>query len=283
MTTGDIAGYYDRLGRWNRIFALFGKGGGSETLTVHRALIDPKAGGERTFTRLHDVLIAHLPHTPAPRVLDAGCGLGGTMIELARRLGATCVGLTLSPSQAATANAAAARLGLSERVRAIIQTYDEPPQGPHDLIVAIESLAHSRDPLRSVSRLAATLAPGGALAIVDDMPEPEAEGTADLALGKAGWESPVLWSAADYRHALQAQGLEIIADEDLTPQCRPRSAATLGRILALCRIVYRWSPSRPLRDVMHSHMGGLALERLTTNGLVRYRLFVARRPMLQVS
>ena len=38
-----------------------------------------------------------------------------------------------------------------------------------------------------------------------------------------------------------------------------------------------------LRQVLDSHRGGLALERLTSARLVRYRLLIARRPELQVS
>jgi hypothetical protein len=47
--------------------------------------------------------------------------------------------------------------------------------------------------------------------------------------------------------------------------------------------VARLIPSAALRQVLDSHQGGLALERLTRNGLVRYRLLVARKPELQVS
>jgi len=42
-------------------------------------------------------------------------------------------------------------------------------------------------------------------------------------------------------------------------------------------------PLAALRQVMDSHLGGLALERLIRNQELRYRLLVARRPELQVS
>ena len=70
MSTG-VATYYDRLGRWNHVARVFGYGGGRGTLTVHRALVDPSARGRPTFTRLHDVLLEHLPSLDAPRMLDA--------------------------------------------------------------------------------------------------------------------------------------------------------------------------------------------------------------------
>jgi tocopherol O-methyltransferase len=283
MGTGALATYYDRLGRWNRLADPFGYGGGRSTLTVHRALVDPAVGGRPKFTRLHDVIADQL-HGHAPRrILDAGCGLGGTMIALSQRFGATAVGLTLSVVQAEDANAAIARRGLDARVQALVRSYDDPPRGAVDLIVAIESLAHSEDPRRSVTALAQVLAPGGAFVIVDDMPEPEAAGRPEMAIFTAGWGCPVLASAAMHRDALTAAGLTVETELDLTLDCRPRAFARITQLTWLNRLVYRLAPSTALRQVMDAHRGGLALERLLRSGLVRYRLLVARRPVLQVS
>ena len=281
MSTDGVAAYYDRLGRWNRFARAFGYGGGQSSLTVHRYLADPRVDGRATPTRLHDVLLDALPPLASPRVLDAGCGLGGTMVELAARLGASCTGLTLSQTQAETANAAFSRLGIADRVRALVRSYDNPPEGPYDLIVAIESLAHSPDPARSVAALASVLAPGGVLAVVDDMPEPAALGTPDFATFVEGWQSANLWSAAQYADGFERHGLVLLRSLDLSSQCRPRTMRRAAQLMWLNRLVVRVVPS--LRAVMDSHMGGLALERLTRAGLVRYRLLIAGRPGLQVS
>ena len=278
----EIATYYERLGRWNRVGQAMGYGGGSASLTVHRALADPRANGRATFTRLHDLVVEHLPPMREPRVLDAGCGLGGTMLALASALHATCTGLTLSSFQAAKANAAAAGLGLERQVNAVVQSYDAPPDGPFDLVVAIESLAHSADPARSVASLAGVLSPGGYLVIVDDMPVNAAHSSADLTTLKAGWQCPVLWSLDEYRRALSSTGLELVHEIDLTESVRVRSQLRIGLLTALNRAAHV-IPLAALRQVMDSHLGGLALERLTRTQLVRYRLLVARRPELQVS
>jgi SAM-dependent methyltransferase len=283
MRTGELDAYYRRLGSWNRVAAVVGYGGGHSTLTVHRALADPAADGRPTFTRLHDLLIEQLPPVAAPRVLDAGCGAGGTMLDLAERLGATCTGLTLSHDQCARANDAARRRGRDDRVHAMVGSYDHPPPGPFDVVVAIESLAHSPDPARSVDALVARLAPAGTLAVVDDMPHPAAREDPDLALFKAGWRLPVLWSADAYRAAFQAHGLTLVCDVDLTGDCRPRTPMLAGTLLLLARLVARIAPSEALRDVMRSHQGGLALERLIRRRHVQYRMLVASRQLLQVS
>jgi SAM-dependent methyltransferase len=283
MTTGALARYYDRLGRWNRVADVIGYGGGRAALTVHRALADPTADGRPTFTRIHDVIVAALSGRSPQHMLDAGCGLGGTMIacgEVFPELSAT--GVTLSRSQAEQANAAAAERGLGMRVRARVGTFDDPPRGPFDLVVAIESLAHSNDPRQSIAALGSVLAPGGTLIIVDDMPEPGADG-ADLTLFKRGWNCPVLADSVTYVEALAAGGLTVVSERDLTADCRPRTFKMIALLMRLNVIARRLLPSAALRQVLDAHRGGLALERLLRTGGVRYRLLVARRPVLQVS
>jgi SAM-dependent methyltransferase len=50
-------------------------------------------------------------------VVDVGCGIGGSSRYLARKYGAKCQGITLSPVQAQRANALAAAQGLADKVK----------------------------------------------------------------------------------------------------------------------------------------------------------------------
>ena len=52
------------------------------------------------------------------RILDVGCGMGGSTIELASRYGCDVTGVTLSPVQRAWARLSAAWSGVGRRVRA---------------------------------------------------------------------------------------------------------------------------------------------------------------------
>jgi len=204
-----LGGYYDRLAQWTAAARRFGYGGGHDHLTVHRALADPRAGGRPTVTRLHDVLLSALPTPPSGHVLDAGCGLGGTMLDLAGRCSARFTGVTLSEQQAAVGRAAAAKTGLADRIAIEVGSYDSPPPGPFDLAIAIESLAHSPHPEKSIGAIVARLAPGGRLAVVDDMPEPQARGSRDLAWFQSGWHAPVLPGAADWMR-IRRDGVAIV-------------------------------------------------------------------------
>jgi SAM-dependent methyltransferase len=275
--TQETGTYYDWLERWTALSRLVGYGGGRDTLTVHRALADPRAGGRPTATRLHDVLIETLPPLRVPRVLDAGCGLGGTLLDLASRLEGTFTGLTLSERQARIGRRAIVRARLDKSIEILVRSYDTPPPWRFDVSVAIESLAHSFDPGASLRALASRLAPGGLLAIVDDMPELPARGSPDLALFKNGWRLPVLWSAEEFKAGMQDVGLTLITNRDLTPEVRPRTLEQIGRLEALNRALYRRVPGSGVRAMLDSYHGGLALERLYRQALMRYRLLVARK------
>jgi SAM-dependent methyltransferase len=278
---GATGAYYDRLSRWTAWAHAIGYGGGRRALTVHRALADPGAGGRCTVTRVHDLLLAALPGPPSGRVLDAGCGLGGTLLTLAAHGTAQLTGLTLSARQAAIGRAAVARAGLAQRIDIRMQSYDDPPAGPFDGIVAIESLAHSPHPERSLTALCARLAPQGWIAIFDDMPKATARGNSDLARFQAGWRAPVLLGAAELVAALRDRGLAIVADHNLTNGVRPRSPARLAALERLNRVLRRVAPGDAARTMLDSYAGGLALERLYRQGLMTYRLVLARKPVVE--
>ncbi|EPH44442.1 geranyl diphosphate 2-C-methyltransferase [Streptomyces aurantiacus] len=65
-----------------------------------------------------DVLLDHLgSRTPADRLLDAGCGRGGTSVMAHARFGCEVDGVTISRSQAEFANAQAMKRGVDDKVR----------------------------------------------------------------------------------------------------------------------------------------------------------------------
>jgi SAM-dependent methyltransferase len=276
----DTAGYYDGLERWTALVEGLRYGGGRRELTVHRALADPRAGGRATVTRLHDLLVESLRVRDGGAVLDAGCGYGGTMLALAAASTAKFLGLTLSTRQAALGRRAIARAGLSSRIEIEVHDYDDPPPGPFDAIVAIEALAHARDPQRTLARLCARLAPQGSIAIVDDMPEDAARGSRDLAAFQAGWRAPALASAAQITGALHDSGLTLLVDRDLSADQRLRTRRRIAALERLNRCLRRIAPTHGLRVLLDSYRGGLALERLYLDRLMSYRLLVAHKSAL---
>jgi tocopherol O-methyltransferase len=103
--------------------------------------------------------------TKAQRILDAGCGVGGSARYLSRRFGATVLGLTLSPVQAVQAEAFTDRAGLAGTVRFQVRDMMQlrPEDGPFELIWSMESAEHVADKPRLFEIFHDLLAPGGRL------------------------------------------------------------------------------------------------------------------------
>jgi SAM-dependent methyltransferase len=277
----SVARYYDWLARFQTVVTRLGHRGGFDSLTVHR-LLSPDRPGVGPADVVHDRLIAALGSLAAPRAIDAGCGVGGTIFYLQGRLGGQYDGLTMSAVQQARAIREAERRGVADNCRFHVRSYDQPlpdlAPGGVDLIVAIESLAHSARPAGSIANLARALRPGGRLAIVDDVPgdalDPE---DADFAGFKSGWSCPAIASDRLLVGAWQAAGLVVEHEEDLTSRVPMRDREELERLVRRNRRWRRLLGSTSAAALVDSLYGGLMLERLYRRGLVRYRFVLLRR------
>lgn len=101
----------------------------------------------------------------ATRVLDAGCGVGGSARYLARRFGAQVLGLTLSPVQAQQGMRFTKKAGLEGRVDIVARDLMSlgPGDGSFDLIWSLESAEHIGDKKRLLEMFYELLVPGGQL------------------------------------------------------------------------------------------------------------------------
>jgi len=101
----------------------------------------------------------------AKRVLDAGCGVGGSARYLAKRYDCEALGLTLSTEQAAQARQYTAKAGMKDQiqfqVRDMMTLNDS--DGSFDLVWSMESAEHIRDKQQLFRIFYNVLAPGGRL------------------------------------------------------------------------------------------------------------------------
>ncbi len=135
--------YYDRnTARFQRL----GEGGAS----IHRAVWAPGVTTrDAAFHHVEEQALALLADVPAPRVVDLGCGVGGSLLHLAwRRPELVGEGVTISPAQAEVAVKLIADAGLGGRVRVREGDFLAPPDdlAGADLALSIEAFVHGPDP-----------------------------------------------------------------------------------------------------------------------------------------
>jgi tocopherol O-methyltransferase len=99
------------------------------------------------------------------RILDLGCGIGGSSLELAQRYGAEVTGITLSPVQAERATERAIAAGLGDRVRfQVADALDTPfASNKFDLVWSMESGEHMADKPGFLAECHRQLKPEGVL------------------------------------------------------------------------------------------------------------------------
>lgn len=212
------------------------------------------------------------------RVLDVGCGMGGSSIHLARTRGCSVTGLTLSPVQRQWARLAAGVAGQRRRVQFRCQDAEtaELPEGAFDLIWSVECTEHLFDKPAFFARAARWLRPGGRLAICAWLAgnEPLSDDARQLVYEVCeGFLCPSLGSADDYRAWFAAAGHPDVQYYDWTDRVLQTWEICLRRVRAtkvtwLARFIDKNSDRflRRFETILQAYR----------SGAMRYGGFVAR-------
>jgi cyclopropane fatty-acyl-phospholipid synthase-like methyltransferase len=222
----------------------------------------------------------------AGRVLDAGCGVGGTALHLAERYAHTVVGITLSREQARRARRLVARSPVAPRIRLCRGDFlaSAFPDASFDAIVAIESSCYAEPKQAFVREAHRLLRPGGRLVVSDGFlarPLREDE-RSPYERFLAGFALQGLATLDGFRAELAASGFTDVRCED----CQRAILPSARRILRLSRIGVAacWLPSRiglfPREWLAHGG-SGLSQYRLFRDGAFRYAVFSATRPGME--
>jgi Cyclopropane fatty acid synthase and related methyltransferases len=149
------------------------------------------------------------------RVLDCGCGHGGTLLHLATSHGCSGLGLTLSPKQAKIASQNAAKAGIESKIKFQVRDVGNFvfPKDEFDLVWAMESTEHFPDKPPFFRNVAATLRPGGQSLLAAWTGSMGSSRVAEVA---QAFLCPELWTAEQYRAAIEFTGMRVTNCEDLT-------------------------------------------------------------------
>ena len=275
-----VARYYDRSTR--RFLSM---GGSGAALAIHRPLWAEGVSSHVMAAGHVNCLIAAqaeaaLGSRPL-RVVDLGCGVGGTVFHLAERWPeAELCGITLSAEQVRLAEAHARARGVAERCQFLRSDFLLPTTLPRaDLVIAVESHVHAPDAAAFLAAAMRHLQPGGVLVLVDDMlagPEVATSAAPRIAQILRGWRLGHIPDSAGLVEAAREEGLALVEAHDLTgllrlDRLRDRGLRLVGPVadrLGLARY-----------PVFGNMIGGNALTESYRAGQMRYQLMVFRHAL----
>jgi tocopherol O-methyltransferase len=154
------------------------------------------------------------------RILDIGCGFGGSSLYLAKKYGASTTGITISPVQVQMAKEAAAKKNLDASFL-LMDAEDLQFAQPFDMLWSVESISHYHDPRKFFASAVKFLKPGGCFALTDWFRKeniPPADKKKFIEPIEEGMMVE-LRGMNDYNDFLVSSGLQVVHRQDLTVNC----------------------------------------------------------------
>jgi cyclopropane fatty-acyl-phospholipid synthase-like methyltransferase len=206
---------------------------------------------------------------PSDLVLDAGCGIGGSSIWMAKQQGNQVTGITISGKQAEYARKHAKRHGVGESTRFEVADFCATPFADEsfDVVWALESSCHALNKADFLREAFRVLRKGGRLVVCDGFilqRQFSEDQWRDVVTCLNGWAVPNLCAGDEFAGLLAKQGFADI-------QCHNITAQTQASVEHMYKVAKRLKPVQILSQKL-----GLRSKAQTANfkvGLAQYRLF----------
>ncbi len=165
FSSKDIADYYDQTEvHYRRAWDL------EYSLAMHYGYWREDTNNFRESLQNMNEELAKLSFIgPDDLVLDAGCGIGGSAIFMAKTFGCEVVGITLSAKQVASAQRNSEAHGVTHLTSFQVADYSTTgfPDNYFDVTWVLESMIHAQDKQAFTNEMYRILKPGGRLVIGD--------------------------------------------------------------------------------------------------------------------
>ena len=216
-------------------------------------------------------------------VLDAGCGIGGSSIWMAKNHANSVKAITISAKQAYYAGQHAKRHGVAEKVDFEVSDFCQTPYADEtfDIVWGLESVCHALNKGDFIREAFRVLKKGGRLVVCDgflmqrEVADKDWPAMVDCL---DGWAVPNLCLRDEFAQLLSEQGFANVKYDDITEQTLP-SADYMYKVAKRLQPIQKMSQWLGLRSETQTanFKVGLAQHHLFLNKLVEYGVFTAQK------
>ncbi len=196
----------------------------------------------QSLARMNEVMMQAAGIKSNDRVLDAGCGVGGSSIFLASTTGCMATGITLSERQAMQAAENAVKNGVGNRVEFKVMDYaaTDFPDASFDVFWGCESICYADDKEKLIQEAFRLLKPGGRLVLADGfVPAFENNEHPVIRNWLDGWQVNYLETPGRFQQWMTHAGFRNIEYRDMSSQVF-RSSRRLYRYHFLASLYLLW-------------------------------------------
>ena len=255
---------------------------GGDLLATHFGLWGPDTANDReALLRANEMLVDGCTLGPGRRVLDAGCGVGGTAITLAERHGVQVTGLTICEPHIEVATKHAEERGVGHLVEFRHGDFTALPfaDGSFDAVLNHESFCYARDKLAYLRGVRRVLKPGGRWQALEGLRSGlPISGDQETTHARAqwGWRMPPLEPWRDVLATLEAAGFEKAEGRDLSAEVAPATKKLRDRWLMFTLLM---DPAGKVSQASREFMEAtVAYHEGLRAGLFTYHLLSGTRP-----
>lgn len=184
---------------------------------------------DEAVINMNRILAGMVKITPQDKVLDAGCGIGGSSIWIAKNLGANVVGINITDGQLKIAESLAIKNNVASLVKFFKRDFSNTgfPDDSFSVVWGLESICHAQSKKDFIKEAKRILKNSGRIIIADlfiQKENLEANEKNEMKKWLDGWAVPNLASVNEFGKYLEEAGFKNIKFRDVKENIMPSSA-----------------------------------------------------------